>query len=97
MSTVINAAESLPRSKSEAAAGCLRVALRMWRTRIGLLIVALLCIVALFGRYVAPYGEVEAVGLPFKPSGETRKDTVFGSANVGHDVWSGSSTAASRS
>ena len=68
--------------------GVIRVALRMWRTRVGLLIVGLLAIVALFGRYVAPYGEAEAVGLPFKPSGKTRKDTLFGSANVGHDVWS---------
>jgi peptide/nickel transport system permease protein len=68
--------------------GVIRVALRMWRTRVGLLIVALLALVALCGRYIAPYGEVEAVGLPFKPSGKTRKDTLFGSANVGHDVWS---------
>jgi peptide/nickel transport system permease protein len=67
--------------------GVWRVALRMWRTRIGLLIVGLLCALALFGRYLAPYGEVEAVGLPFKPSGVTRKDTLLGSANVGHDVW----------
>jgi len=59
----------------------------MWRTRVGLMIVALLCAVALFGRYVAPYGEAEAVGLPFKPNGKTRKDAIFGSANVGHDVW----------
>ena len=68
--------------------GVIRVSLRMWRTRIGLLIVTLLAIIALFGRYIAPYGEAEAVGLPFKPSGKTRKDTLFGSANVGHDVWS---------
>ena len=67
--------------------GVIRVALRMWRTRVGLLIVALLAALALFGRYVAPYGEREAVGLPFKPSGKTRKDALFGSANVGHDVW----------
>jgi peptide/nickel transport system permease protein len=67
--------------------GVIKVALRMWRTRFGLLIVAALAIVALFGRYIAPYGEAEAVGLPFKPSGKTRKDTVFGSANLGHDVW----------
>lgn len=66
--------------------GIWRTALRMWRTRIGLLIVALLCVVALFGRYVAPYGEVEAVGLPFKPSGATRKETVLGSVNVGQDA-----------
>lgn len=68
--------------------GVIRIACRMWRTRVGLIIVALLCLVALFGRYVAPYGEADAVGLPFKPSGKTRKDTLFGSANVGHDVWS---------
>ena len=67
--------------------GVIRVALRMWRTRVGLFIVAALAIIALFGRYIAPYGEAEAVGLPFKPSGKTRKDTLFGSANVGHDVW----------
>lgn len=68
--------------------GALRVALRMWRTRVGLIIVAILCIIALFGRYIAPFGEQEATGLPFKPSGKTRKETLFGSANVGHDVWS---------
>jgi peptide/nickel transport system permease protein len=67
--------------------GVIRVAVRMWRTRVGLLIMAMLCAVALFGRLVAPYGEREAVGLPFKASGKTRKDTLFGSANVGHDVW----------
>lgn len=67
--------------------GVIRVAVRMWRTRVGLLIVAVLCILALFGRYIAPYGEREAVGLPFKASGKTRKDAMFGSANVGHDVW----------
>ena len=68
--------------------GVIRIAFRMWRTRIGMLIVLVLGIIALFGRYIAPYGEREAVGLPFKPPGETRKDTLFGSANVGHDVWS---------
>ena len=68
--------------------GVIRIAFRMWRTRIGLMIVVVLGIIALFGRYIAPYGEREAVGLPFKPAGETRKETLFGSANVGHDVWS---------
>ncbi|HEY0519135.1 MAG TPA: ABC transporter permease [Ilumatobacteraceae bacterium] len=67
--------------------GTIRLALRMWRTRVGLAIVGLLCIIALFGRYIAPYGETAAVGLPFKPSDKTRKHTLFGSADVGHDVW----------
>ena len=66
--------------------GVIRVAVRMWRTRVGLLIVAALCVLALFGRYFAPYGEREAVGLPFKTSGKTRKDAFFGSGNLGHDV-----------
>jgi peptide/nickel transport system permease protein len=66
--------------------GVIRVAVRMWRTRVGLLIVAVLCALALFGRYIAPYGEREAVGLPFKTSAKTRKDAFFGSANLGHDV-----------
>jgi peptide/nickel transport system permease protein len=68
--------------------GVLRLAFRMWRTRVGLLIVVLLGAVALFGRYIAPYGERDAVGLPFKPAGETRLDSSLGSANLGHDIWS---------
>ena len=68
--------------------GVMRVALRMWRTRVGLLIVAGLAVIALFGRYIAPYGEAEAVGLPFKAAADTRLDSLLGSANVGHDVWS---------
>jgi len=85
--TAINDAIA-PEVESRKPPGVWRVALRMWRTRIGLLIVALLCALALLGRYVSPYGEVEAVGLPFKASGATRKDTVLGSGNVGHDVLS---------
>ena len=82
------AAEITAETQSGRPPGVWRVAVRMWRTRVGLLIVGVLCIVALFGRYVAPYGEAEAVGLPFKPSGATRKESMLGSANVGHDVWS---------
>ena len=67
--------------------GVLRVAWRMWRTKIGALIVLFLVLLSIFGRFIAPYGEREAVGLPFKPSGQTRKPTLFGSAKLGHDVW----------
>jgi peptide/nickel transport system permease protein len=77
-----------PEIESRRPPGVWRVAFGMWRTRVGLLIVALLCIVALFGRYFAPYTEADAVGLPFKPSDATRLPTRFGSAAVGHDVWS---------
>ena len=95
MSTVesdVPGADAVPDADAEVVSrkppGVMRIAFRMWRTRIGLLIVAALAVIALFGRYIAPYGEAEAVGLPFKPSGKTRKPTLFGSANVGHDVWS---------
>jgi peptide/nickel transport system permease protein len=87
MNTIVNDAIP-PEVEAKRPPGVWRVALRMWRTRVGLIIVALLCALALFGRYLAPYGQAEAVGLPFKPSGKTRKETLFGSANVGHDVWS---------
>jgi peptide/nickel transport system permease protein len=85
--SVIN--DALPTEvESRRPPGVWRVALRMWRTRVGLLIVILLAALALFGRYFAPYTEADAVGLPFKPSDATRKATRFGSAAVGHDVWS---------
>ena len=66
--------------------GVIRVSLRMWRTRIGLLIITVLAVIALFGRYIAPYGETEAVGLPFKVAGKTRKHAILGSADLGKDV-----------
>ncbi|MEP7203941.1 MAG: ABC transporter permease [Ilumatobacteraceae bacterium] len=77
-----------PEVESRRPPGVMSVALGMWRTRIGLLIVGILCVIALFGRYISPYGEADAVGLPFKPSDETRLHSWLGSANVGHDVWS---------
>jgi peptide/nickel transport system permease protein len=67
--------------------GVVRVAFRLWRTRIGLVIVVVLVALALFGRYIAPYAESKGVGLPNKPPGKTRLPTVFGSGYKGQDVW----------
>jgi peptide/nickel transport system permease protein len=67
--------------------GVVRIALRMWRTRIGLLIGLSLCVVALFGRYIAPYGEQKGIGLPFKVAGKTRLHSLLGSGNLGYDIW----------
>ncbi len=67
--------------------GILRVALNLWRTRFGLVIVTTLVVIAFAGRLIAPYGEQQGIGLPFVSSGKTRKPTLFGSAKVGHDVW----------
>ena len=65
----------------------LRQALRLRRTQIGLAIMVLLMIVAVFGRYVAPFGEVEGVD-----GGQVNnlhaKGALFGSDYFGSDVWS---------
>jgi peptide/nickel transport system permease protein len=65
--------------------GVLRTAWRMWRVRIGLLLLLLLAAVALGGPFVAPYGEAEFVGTP-----NTRdvEGTRFGTDYFGQDVLS---------
>lgn len=82
--TLTPAATAAPARKP---AGVWRVATRMWRTRLGLILATLLALVAIFGGYVAPYGEQQGIGSPFKPASETRLPSHFGSAKVGHDVW----------
>ncbi len=63
----------------------LRNALRLWRTRIGLVLVGLLVIVALFGPFIAPHSPTAFVGIPNTgPSG----DAIFGTDHIGQDVWS---------
>jgi peptide/nickel transport system permease protein len=65
--------------------GILKRALRMTRTRIGVAIVVLIVLVALFGPLVAPYSPTEFVAIPnSKPSG----DVLFGADALGRDVWS---------
>ena len=67
--------------------GVFRIALRMWRTRIGLAVTAVLCLLAFFGRYFAPYGENEGIGVAMKPADELKKDSLFGSGELGRDIW----------
>jgi len=60
-------------------------ALRLGRTRVGVVIVALLVIVALAGPLVAPHSPTEFVGIPNSaPSG----DAIFGTDALGRDVLS---------
>jgi peptide/nickel transport system permease protein len=66
--------------------GIMRVAMQLWRTRIGIVLLVGLGIVAIFGRYVAPYTEQEGIGTPFAGAGATRLSSTLGSANLGHDV-----------
>jgi peptide/nickel transport system permease protein len=63
----------------------LRDALRLGRTRVGVVIVALLVLVALAGPLVAPHSPTEFVGIPNNaPSG----DAIFGTDALGRDVLS---------
>lgn len=67
--------------------GIFHVALRMWRTRVGLIITTILVFIAFFGRYFAPYGENEGIGVAMKPASELEKDSLFGSGELGRDIW----------
>jgi peptide/nickel transport system permease protein len=59
--------------------------LRLTRTRIGLLIVAVMVFIALFGPLLAPHSPTEFVGAPNSgPGGHA----LFGTDGIGRDVWS---------
>jgi peptide/nickel transport system permease protein len=60
-------------------------ALRMWRTRIGLLIAGALVAIAIFGPYFAPYGAQDYAGSDYQPAGGK---LLFGADGLGQDVWS---------
>lgn len=64
--------------------GFLRVAWRLWRTRIGLGIVLALFLIGFFGRYFAPFGESEPLGLPNKAD---IPGSLLGTGKLGLDVW----------
>ncbi len=63
----------------------LRRSLRLWRTRIGVLLVGALVLVAIVGPFVAPYGPSTFVGVPnSNPGGKA----VLGTDYLGQDVLS---------
>ena len=65
--------------------GILRNALRLGRTKIGVGIVALIIVIAVFGPLVAPHSPTEFVAVPNSgPSG----DAIFGADALGRDVFS---------
>jgi peptide/nickel transport system permease protein len=65
--------------------GLARAALRLWRTRIGLLLTLVLAIPAIFGPALAPHGPNDFVGAPFQSAGG---EALFGTDQLGQDVWS---------
>ena len=58
--------------------------LRLWRTRIGAVLVLILVAIAIFGPLVAPYGPEEFIAKPF--SSAAASGTVFGTDYLGYDV-----------
>jgi peptide/nickel transport system permease protein len=66
-------------------ASMLRRSLRLWRTRIGVVLVGLIVLLAIVGPYVAPYGPSTPVGVPNSvPGGKA----VLGTDYLGQDVLS---------
>jgi peptide/nickel transport system permease protein len=69
------------------ASSLLRRALRLWRTRIGVILVSLLVLVAIFGPFIAPYGPstpVPGMAPNSNPSGKA----LLGTDYLGQDVLS---------
>ena len=93
-STNVATSAELPLDAVEAAeaagarpASLLRQAIRLRRSQIGMAIMVALMLVAVFGRYVAPFNETEIVGDGL-PNARHVKDALFGSDYFGSDVWS---------
>jgi len=67
------------------ATSLLRRSLRLWRTRLGLILVGALVLLAIIGPYLAPYGPSTPVGVPnATPGGKA----VLGTDYLGQDVLS---------
>ena len=65
--------------------GVFRTALRLWRTRIGLVLVLIVVGIAIVGPWVAPHGPTEFVG---PPNTRNVEGLLFGTDSLGQDVWS---------
>jgi peptide/nickel transport system permease protein len=65
--------------------GIFRTALRSWRTRAGLVLVAIVVGLAIIGPWVAPHGATEFVG---PPNTRNVEGLLFGTDSLGQDVWS---------
>ena len=77
----------LPTSAVRKPTGFVRVALGMWHTRFGLVLVSLIVGIAFIGPYFAPYKAIDAVGDGL-PAQSNVPGTWFGSDKLAHDVWS---------
>lgn len=65
--------------------GVLRRAASLRRVRIGLVLVAVVVLVAMFGPQIAPHGETDYVG---PPNSGSAAGSIFGTDHLGQDIWS---------
>jgi peptide/nickel transport system permease protein len=61
-------------------------ALRLWRTRIGLVLVLIIVAIAVFGPLIAPHASDKFIAIPSSPPG--KGTGLFGTDYLGQDVWS---------
>jgi peptide/nickel transport system permease protein len=74
-----------PLVQSKRPTGVILGALELGRTRIGLGLVLIIAVIAIFGPLIAPHGPADFIGLPNTgPTGAAR----FGTDHLGQDVWS---------
>ncbi|MGH3250045.1 MAG: ABC transporter permease [Trebonia sp.] len=79
------AAVAAPAPPSARATSLLRLALRLWRTRVGVVLVVLLFLLAIIGPFLAPYSSSAPVGPPNSLPGGS---AVLGTDYLGQDVLS---------
>ncbi|HET8979494.1 MAG TPA: ABC transporter permease [Solirubrobacteraceae bacterium] len=63
-----------------------RATMSQWRSRIGLVIVVVMVLIAIFGPLLAPHPPTAFVSAPNSPAGQN--GLLFGSDGIGRDVWS---------
>ncbi len=83
--TVDQVAGAPPAMRNRQWTSLVRATLGMWRSRIGLVIVFLLVLIALAGPAIAPHAPTEFVTAPNSPPSA---HTLFGGDSLGRDVWS---------
>lgn len=74
------------RAPQRRAAGLLRSSMRLWRTRIGVLITGALVLLAIVGPFIAPFGASAFTGVA--PNSGPAGKAILGTDYLGQDVWS---------
>jgi peptide/nickel transport system permease protein len=77
----VTAVQAVPRKPPSV----LTRSLRLWRVRIGLFLLGVIVVIAVFGPLFAPHGETEFVG---RPNTRHVDGILFGTDFLGQDVWS---------